>query len=311
MDAIKDDQIHIAFDGWRGAFDYWTKYDSRDIFPVGWCKESLHPMQPPGQRNKVDPATNKRRSIKPSNTFIPDMDAMPAATPVTVHIHSKCLVGPFIDPTRLRTMMLTAPNHKLLAKLILQEILGSCSETIQLASRLFALEGEVNIITAASKDFTVKIPSSNTLNDIELVEFLKTVCEAAEACPNLITLEAGPEKCDNCCKQEKQQKVNKEESHKEAERKKPENDEKNKLHMEQPRQTEKQVSVKNFYKRRRESDTDLESSSPSSPTSSSSSNTSSRRKLAKIAAKSYEESVSTTTARNSQTQTVTATSTSG
>lgn len=266
-------------------------------------------MQPPGQRNKVDPATNKRRSIKPSNTFIPDMDAMPAAMPVTVHIHSKCLVGPFIDPTRLRTMMLTAPNHKSLAKLVLQEILGSCSDTIKLASRLFALEGEVNIITTASKDFTVKIPSSNILSDSEFVEFLKTVCEAAEACPNLITLEAGPEKCDNCCKQEKQQKVQKEESHKEAERKKTENDEENTLHMEQQRQTENQV--KNFYKRRRESDTDLESSSPSSPTSSSSSNSSSRRKLAKIAVESYEESVSTTTARSLQTQAVTATSTSG
>lgn len=30
VDAIKDDQIHVAFDGWRGAFDYWTRYDSRD-----------------------------------------------------------------------------------------------------------------------------------------------------------------------------------------------------------------------------------------------------------------------------------------
>ncbi|KAJ8927615.1 hypothetical protein NQ314_019893 [Rhamnusium bicolor] len=55
--AVKNDQIHVTFDGWKGAFDYWCKYDSRDIFPVGWCAESGHPMQPPGQKNNS--GTNK------------------------------------------------------------------------------------------------------------------------------------------------------------------------------------------------------------------------------------------------------------
>lgn len=48
--AVKQDQIHVTFDGWRGAFDYWCRFDSRDIFPVGWCARSGHPMQPPGQK---------------------------------------------------------------------------------------------------------------------------------------------------------------------------------------------------------------------------------------------------------------------
>ena len=42
--------IHVTFDGWKGAFDYWCRYDSRDIFPVGWCASSNHPLQPPGQK---------------------------------------------------------------------------------------------------------------------------------------------------------------------------------------------------------------------------------------------------------------------
>ena len=46
--AIDADNIHITFDGWRGAFDYWTRYDSRDIFPCGWCSAANHPLQPPG-----------------------------------------------------------------------------------------------------------------------------------------------------------------------------------------------------------------------------------------------------------------------
>lgn len=269
-------------------------------------------MQPPGQRNKVDPNTNKRKSIKPSNTFIPDMDALPATMPVTVHIHSKCFSGPFIDPMRLRTMI-TAPNHKTLTKLILQEILGSCSDTTQLAPRLFALEGEVNIVTAASKNFTVKIPSSNALSDTELVQFLKIVCQAAEACSNLITLEPGPEKCDICCKQDKLRIVKQEESHSDTESQRLVADDKNTLQTHHKRHIDRASEPKQTYKRRRHSDIDMESSSPS-PTSSSSSNSSSSEQFANIAKKSFDEFVSTTTTTtmgNSQKQAVTATSTSG
>ncbi|XP_035376625.1 sex comb on midleg-like protein 2 [Electrophorus electricus] len=45
---MRGDKIFVTFDGWRGAFDYWCKYDSRDIFPVGWCQLTNHSLQPPG-----------------------------------------------------------------------------------------------------------------------------------------------------------------------------------------------------------------------------------------------------------------------
>ncbi|XP_070188545.1 polycomb protein SCMH1-like isoform X2 [Littorina saxatilis] len=48
--AANGEQIHVTFDGWRGAFDYWCRFDSRDIFPVGWCATTTHPLQPPGQK---------------------------------------------------------------------------------------------------------------------------------------------------------------------------------------------------------------------------------------------------------------------
>lgn len=54
--AVKNDQIHVTFDGWRGAFDYWCRYDSRDIFPVGWCARAGHPLQPPGQKSATAPS---------------------------------------------------------------------------------------------------------------------------------------------------------------------------------------------------------------------------------------------------------------
>ncbi|XP_051967483.1 LOW QUALITY PROTEIN: polycomb protein SCMH1-like [Xyrauchen texanus] len=45
---VRGSEIFITFDGWRGAFDYWCQYDSRDIFPVGWCQLTNHSLQPPG-----------------------------------------------------------------------------------------------------------------------------------------------------------------------------------------------------------------------------------------------------------------------
>jgi hypothetical protein len=50
--AVNEDNIFVTFDGWKGAFDYWCRYDSRDIFPVGWCQRSGHPLQPPGLKGK-------------------------------------------------------------------------------------------------------------------------------------------------------------------------------------------------------------------------------------------------------------------
>lgn len=53
--AVNGDQVHITFDGWKGAFDYWCRYDSRDIFPVGWCAKTSHPLQPPGHKGIHSP----------------------------------------------------------------------------------------------------------------------------------------------------------------------------------------------------------------------------------------------------------------
>lgn len=42
---VDKDKIKISFDGWNNTSDYWCSYTSRDIFPVGWCKKSKHPLQ--------------------------------------------------------------------------------------------------------------------------------------------------------------------------------------------------------------------------------------------------------------------------
>ncbi|VEL20700.1 unnamed protein product [Protopolystoma xenopodis] len=60
--AISGQHVLVSFDGWSGAFDYWTRFDSRDLFPVGWCQAAGHPLQPPGPQ-----ASRPKLSISPSN----------------------------------------------------------------------------------------------------------------------------------------------------------------------------------------------------------------------------------------------------
>ncbi|XP_065093247.1 polycomb protein Scm [Ochlerotatus camptorhynchus] len=198
VDAVKEDQIHVTFDGWRGAFDYWCRYDSRDIFPVGWCAKSCHPMQPPGQKNKMDGSGSRSKGSRSSYTMISEPDSMTPTSPVTAHFHSRCKGGPFINSSKLPSMV-TAPNHQTLAKLCLQEVLAASKDHSQLSPLLFGLDGEVHIVTAAGKNFTVKIPGSiRQKGNNVLSEFLETLCTACRACKHLITLEPGPEQCDIC-----------------------------------------------------------------------------------------------------------------
>lgn len=204
VDAVKEDQIHVTFDGWRGAFDYWCRYDSRDIFPVGWCAKSCHPMQPPGQKNKMDGSGSRSKASRSSYTMISEPDSMTPTSPVTAHFHSRCKGGPFINSSKLPSMV-TAPNHQTLAKLCLQEVLAASKDHSQLSPLLFGLDGEVHIVTAAGKNFTVKIPGSiRQKGNNGLSEFLETLCTACRACKHLITLEPGPEQCDACMVQSTQ-----------------------------------------------------------------------------------------------------------
>lgn len=91
--AVRQDQMHVTFDGWRGAFDYWCRFDSRDVFPVGWCARSGHPMQPPGQKNNgstnklnklhnsnlSSSSTTPRSSSNTTNTILPSLSLAPAS----------------------------------------------------------------------------------------------------------------------------------------------------------------------------------------------------------------------------------------
>ncbi|XP_052027270.1 sex comb on midleg-like protein 2 isoform X37 [Apodemus sylvaticus] len=78
--AVSGDQIHITFDGWSGAFDYWCDYDSRDIFPVGWCRLTGDVLQPPGKVVEKRPrAKAVTRIWRLRNMFLENTEAAPEA----------------------------------------------------------------------------------------------------------------------------------------------------------------------------------------------------------------------------------------
>ncbi|KAL3881659.1 hypothetical protein ACJMK2_028069 [Sinanodonta woodiana] len=98
--SVNGDQIHVTFDGWRGAFDYWCRYDSREIFPVNYCKQMNHSLQPPGQKGAVgntpkfkgsksgkEPSSPLTLSLPNSNGTI-SSHSLPQKSPVSSHTAS-------------------------------------------------------------------------------------------------------------------------------------------------------------------------------------------------------------------------------
>uniref|UniRef100_A0A8C0H1B2 Scm polycomb group protein like 2 n=1 Tax=Chelonoidis abingdonii TaxID=106734 RepID=A0A8C0H1B2_CHEAB len=78
---VRGDEVFITFDGWRGAFDYWCKYDSRDIFPVGWCGLTGDALQPPGNNVSITKRSVKAQS-SPSKVTRRSMQSPQKSGPV-------------------------------------------------------------------------------------------------------------------------------------------------------------------------------------------------------------------------------------
>ncbi|XP_053123116.1 polycomb protein SCMH1 isoform X5 [Hemicordylus capensis] len=70
---VRGSEVLITFDGWRGAFDYWCRYDSRDIFPVGWCSLTGDNLQPPGTKDHIDYIYSEEVVIPKSPFPVPDV----------------------------------------------------------------------------------------------------------------------------------------------------------------------------------------------------------------------------------------------
>ncbi|XP_066245660.1 polycomb protein Scm-like isoform X1 [Euwallacea similis] len=206
--AIKKDQIHVTFDGWKGAFDYWCRYDSRDIFPVGWCAKSGHPLQPPGQKNNTGIS---RFSFKPAFApFIPtttvsssvsdvvqsEADTSASSLPATfIYFHRNCNGGTLIN-TALLPVSLDDVSMLTLQKKFLEQLLTASSQPDVVMSKLQTLTGDDIDINFKGDIQTLQLPKVNTVYDLE--NMLQQVSQTLQCCPNLWALEESSKACSSC-----------------------------------------------------------------------------------------------------------------
>ncbi|XP_062384384.1 sex comb on midleg-like protein 2 isoform X3 [Sardina pilchardus] len=144
---VKGDEIFVMFDGWRGAFDYWCKFYSRDIFPVGWCSLTQHSLQSPG--NSLCVYVNK---------------------------HGDC--GPHLD----RTLVLQLPDHFGPGPVnkVLQYSVQACVDCAYQPKLLYSFlqsqsdGGEIIRVRSDGGTSYVKLPSASSASFV--LRFLETLC---------------------------------------------------------------------------------------------------------------------------------------
>ncbi|KAL0276404.1 UNVERIFIED_CONTAM: hypothetical protein PYX00_003990 [Menopon gallinae] len=202
--AVKGEMIHVTFDGWRGAFDYWCRYDSRDIFPVGWCSKSGHPLQPPGRKfaqGSKRSSLNSRvcnilpvagpsvaeaeESVISSNGSGKKPETEPVTSSVQKHsgsvsitVNNSCYCGPYLDPRKV-------------AELPSQFGPGSLNKG----------EGKVLIsVSFDSKNIMIKLPQIKTSE--ELWSFMEILLEELLCCENFFSKMPLDSVCLNCLKSE-------------------------------------------------------------------------------------------------------------
>uniref|UniRef100_A0A6A7FTB4 Polycomb protein SCMH1-like n=1 Tax=Hirondellea gigas TaxID=1518452 RepID=A0A6A7FTB4_9CRUS len=107
--AVDGDMIHVTFDGWRGAFDYWCRYDSRDIFPPNWCAMSGHPLQPPGQ---MWGPHNSRYKARVLNMPASVASSSPTRREAHTSSASKAVAAPASSPKSSTTSASSSPSKE-------------------------------------------------------------------------------------------------------------------------------------------------------------------------------------------------------
>lgn len=215
--AIKNDQIHVTFDGWKGAFDYWCRYDSRDIFSVGWCAKSGHPLQPPEQKNT---SGINRFSFKPAFATFPPTPTFPTTTtsvtstsvsevvqseadtsasslpPTFIYLRRLCNGGPVINTTMLPTAI-EDTSLQALERKVVEQLLSASNQSPKVLARLQNISGIEDIeINHKGDTHTIQLPKLNSVSDFESV--FQSISQALECCQNLFSLEEPLKDCSLC-----------------------------------------------------------------------------------------------------------------
>ena len=44
---VNEYRLRIHFDGWDDIYDDWFEADTLELYPVGWCEKTGHPLETP------------------------------------------------------------------------------------------------------------------------------------------------------------------------------------------------------------------------------------------------------------------------
>ncbi|XP_050437621.1 polycomb protein Scm-like isoform X2 [Adelges cooleyi] len=198
---VNKNNIFVMFDGWRGAFDYWCSYDSRDIFPVGWCAKSGHPLQPPGHKgsrysggrlNGTQNSTTVKQSLNDSVNLTPD-SASDLETGIqescSVFINHECKCGPFMDSSKLFELpkQLGPGLVQKVLKDTIQHLVNTAHD-IQSVTTLMKKQGDSTCTITATyegKSRVFKLPKIEKAD--EFWEYIKSLLEDLSCCKNLLS----------------------------------------------------------------------------------------------------------------------------
>ncbi|VVC24666.1 Hypothetical protein CINCED_3A010260 [Cinara cedri] len=203
---VDKNNIFVTFDGWRGAFDYWCSYDSRDIFPVGWCLKSSHPLQPPGNshhkavtgsrysggRPNGAQTSNVKQNLNDSMNLSPD-SASDLETGIqescSVFINHECKCGPFMDSSKLFELpkQLGPGLVQKVLKDTIQHLVNTAHD-IQSVTTLMKKQGDSTCTITATyegKSRVFKLPKIEKAD--EFWEYIKTLLEDLSCCKNLLS----------------------------------------------------------------------------------------------------------------------------
>ncbi|XP_044290760.1 polycomb protein SCMH1 isoform X4 [Varanus komodoensis] len=143
---VRGSEVLITFDGWRGAFDYWCRYDSRDIFPVGWCSLTGDNLQPPG-------------------------------TKVCIYLNKNGGTGPHLDKKKIQQL----PDHfgPARASVVLQQAVQACIDCAYHQKTVFSFlkqghGGEIISAVFDHEQHTLNLPAVNSITYV--LRFLEKLC---------------------------------------------------------------------------------------------------------------------------------------
>ncbi|XP_045440634.1 polycomb protein SCMH1 isoform X15 [Pipistrellus kuhlii] len=143
---VRGSEVLVTFDGWRGAFDYWCRFDSRDIFPVGWCSLTGDNLQPPG-------------------------------TKVCIYLNKNGSTGPHLDKKKVQQL----PDHfgPARASVVLQQAVQACIDCAYHQKTVFSFlkqghGGEIISAVFDREQHTLNLPAVNSITYV--LRFLEKLC---------------------------------------------------------------------------------------------------------------------------------------